>query len=278
MKRILFATDYSFSADKAFEYTLEIASHTNAEVVVMHAFRMDDFSHPDMSSESYDMKHDETKSKLEELIAIACKEPRFAGISYKTAIVMGGPVDALKEAVNLYEPDLVVMGTRGESSVTTFFNPSVSKAMLKAVETPVLIVPEESDISNLRNMVLASDYVPVQSSMLDTFKQMCIGLHANLTIVHVGDDVADLTLVESAEGVRLAHYFGEEVKHHFKFVQDDDVVHGLEVFLEQKADAGLLVMINHERHDWLERLLLPSHTKEVIRSSMIPLLVLKDKS
>jgi nucleotide-binding universal stress UspA family protein len=271
MNRILFATDYSFSADKAFEYALEIAGATQAELVLMHAFPMND-----LSSESYDMKHDDAHEHLNNLVEIARKDPRFAGLKYTVAAFAMGAAEGIKEAVKLYSPELIVMGTRGATGAPAFFNASVGKAVLAAVHVPLMLVPEESDISNFRNFVLAADYVPLQDGTLDVLKEVSEALKANISIVHVGDSPADLTMIESAEGVRLDRFFGEEVKHRFQFVQDEDVLNGLEVYLEQKADAGVLVMVNHERHDWLEKLLLPSHTARLIRTSRIPVLVLKD--
>ena len=275
MKRILFPTDYSFNADKAFEHALEIAAATGAELVVMHAFSLDHI-HPDITPESYDMRHDDTKDKLQELIDVAVKEPKYANIRFNKASLMGTSVDTIKEAVSLYEPDLIVMGTRGQSGMPSIFSPSVSRAVLKAVTIPVILVPDAAEISNFRNFAFAADYSAIDAGKLDMLKSLALALNAHITILHIGEHEADVSIQESAEAIKLSRYFGEDVKHEYRFIRSDDVVDSLEDYMMLRADLGLLVMVNHERNDWLERILLPSHTNQIVKNAQVPVLVIKD--
>jgi nucleotide-binding universal stress UspA family protein len=275
MNRILFPTDYSFNADKAFEHALEIAAATKAELVLMHAFQLDHI-HPDLTPESYDMRHDETKGKLQQLIDIARQEPKYADVRFNSASLIGTSVDTILEAVKLYEPDLLVMGTRGQTGLPAIFSPSVSRAVLKAVSIPVMLVPDTADIANFRNFAFAADYSAVDSGALDSMKTLAMHLKAQITIVHIGEDAADLTIQESAEAINLSRFLGEGVKHDYRFIQSGDVVESLEDYMTDRADLGLLIMVNHERNDWLERILLPSHTNQIVKNAQVPVLVLKD--
>lgn len=275
MNRILFPTDYSFNADKAFEHALEIASATGAELVMMHAFQLDHI-HPDITPESYDMRHDATKDKLQELIDVATKEPKYANVRFLKASLMGTSVNTIKEAISLYEPQLIVMGTRGQTGLPAIFSPSVSRAVLKAVNIPVILVPDTAEISNFRNFAFAADYSAVDSGALNMLKTLALALDAHISIIHIGEHAADVSIQESAEAIKLSRFFGEEVKHEYRFISSDDVVAALEDYMMLRADLGLLVMVNHERNDWLERVLLPSHTNQIVKNAQVPVLVLKD--
>jgi nucleotide-binding universal stress UspA family protein len=281
MKRILYTTDYSRSSEKAFEYALEIARCSNhgkaGEIVLMHAFQFT-YLHPDLESESYDMLHDDTAKRLQILIDAATRDLRYADITFTIASMVGRTIPTILEAINIYHPDMVVMASSGSSEAKTFLGGSPTNTLFSKINIPMLVIPADAELTNFRNFILASDYEPIQHTVLDNIKELSASLNANVTVVHVAESVSDLSMVESAQGIRLDRYLGEEFHHRFHFVEDDDVMEGLNRFIANKADAGLLIMISHKRHDWLERLLMPSHTKAMLKTGQVPLLLLKDKT
>lgn len=276
MKRIIVPTDFSFSADKACEYGFEIAAGLGAEMVLMHAFQQE-YRHPDMPADSYDMVHDDAAKKMETIRDAAKADPRYADVKVTIAPFFGSTRDMIDEAVKQYNPMLIIMGTEGATNLQKRLFGTNTQNVAHDFKIPVLAIPKDAEVANLRNFILAADYFPGEDKAIEFIRDFSRDLKAHLTIMHVGDVPEDLSVSESAEGMRLHRIIGEEVKHDFQFVENDDVTDGIEEYLDHRHDAGLLIMISHDRSDWLERILIPRHTNKVLDRMKIPTLIVDDE-
>ena len=121
--KILVAYDGSDHADKAVKEAIDIAKCFQASIELVHC--------------SWEQSVDKSMALLK------TKEPglKEAGIKYNLKDIRGevpGP-----KIVKLAEDDgfdLIVMGTRGLSTVRTFFMGSVSSHVIEKVEIPVVVV------------------------------------------------------------------------------------------------------------------------------------------
>ncbi len=68
---------------------------------------------------------------------------------------------------------------------------------------------------------------------------------------------------------------GEEIPHSFELIQDEEVLHGLEEYIDNHPEVGMLVMVSHERRDWLERFVSPRLTKKMVHHPLLPTLIIK---
>ena len=79
----------------------------------------------------------EAKAALESLSVPA----RAAGISVKTQVLDGAPVDAVRTAVKTFQPRMLVVGSHGRRGLERLFLGSVAERILRECEVPVLVVP-----------------------------------------------------------------------------------------------------------------------------------------
>jgi nucleotide-binding universal stress UspA family protein len=54
-----------------------------------------------------------------------------------------------------------------------------------------------------------------------------------------------------------------------------DVLKGLESYIDAHPEIDMLVMIGHERRDWLENFVSPRLTKKVVHHPHLPTLIIK---
>ena len=79
----------------------------------------------------------EAKAALESLSASA----RAAGISVRTQVLDGPPVEAVLAAVDTFQPHMLVVGTHGRRGLERFFLGSVAERIIRESTLPVLVVP-----------------------------------------------------------------------------------------------------------------------------------------
>jgi nucleotide-binding universal stress UspA family protein len=139
MKTILIATDGSPSAREAVAFGLELAAEQSAEAVVVHVVpaldivttsgfgMMGALPHP---PSAYDrVALDDASTIAEEL-----------GISARTELLTGNPVDEIVAYADSITADVIVVGSRGHGAVASALLGSISQGVLHEARRPVLVV------------------------------------------------------------------------------------------------------------------------------------------
>jgi nucleotide-binding universal stress UspA family protein len=139
IKRILFATDFSFYSSKAKEHALLLAAKLDAAVTVIHVIEwVDAIDHEDEGIKQWcaDLKK-ELKDKLEEELSGF----RQNQIEVTGELVFGTPWHTLVEYAENMVMDLIVIGTHGARTAEgrPLLGTTSHKTVL-ASKTPVLVV------------------------------------------------------------------------------------------------------------------------------------------
>ncbi|MGH3137382.1 MAG: universal stress protein [Gaiellaceae bacterium] len=138
MKKILIATDGSASALEAVAFGLELAREQDAEAVVIHVAPALDilpvagFGMPAAQRHPvgpYD------RMPLDEASTLATA----AGVSARTELLTGNPVDEIVAFADSIDADLIVVGSRGHGAVASALLGSVSQGVLHEARRPVLV-------------------------------------------------------------------------------------------------------------------------------------------
>ena len=129
LKKILYCTDFSEYADRAFTYALSLAMEYNAELTLLHVLE------------------DPPVDDLQEAIANATRRldeltPSEAGDWCKvhTTVRIGKPYQQVLQVELENETDLVVMGVRGRNAVDLALFGSTAHRVIQLGSSPVLAV------------------------------------------------------------------------------------------------------------------------------------------
>lgn len=135
MRRILFATDFSATAEVALPYALSLAQENNSELVMLHV--LPDVVRSAFSDES--IIDSAYLKRLQELVPedaeLWCK-PQFA-------VTFGSPADAILEAARQYSSDVIVLGVRkggGFARAATHSGRATAHRIASHAPCPVLTV------------------------------------------------------------------------------------------------------------------------------------------
>jgi nucleotide-binding universal stress UspA family protein len=134
---IIWASDGSNHADRAFDYARELAEVNSSRLVAVHVKEI-----TVGRAGGYPVQIDE--DEVEHKIQKQAKDLKDAGInaSYELrGATAGGAAHALADAANDIDADLIVVGTRGQGPIQGLLLGSVTQRLLHVARCPVLAVP-----------------------------------------------------------------------------------------------------------------------------------------
>jgi nucleotide-binding universal stress UspA family protein len=144
--KILFAHDGGMAAERVLVYLEHVARTEQAEVIVLHVYELPERY---VATEGYEDLRDQYRAVAQEVVddAVAYLEER--GITAQGLALAGDPANdptggsarAILETAEQKDVSLIVMGTRGASSMAELLLGNVTIEVLRFARCPVLVVP-----------------------------------------------------------------------------------------------------------------------------------------
>ena len=128
-RRMLFATDFSANAERAFRQ-FEYLQGATKEVMLVHV---------------QTPKDPERSESPETLLAEEAAELEAMGIEVETTVRNGDPATEILAAEEAYDPATTMIGSRGHSRLRRLLIGSVSEDIVTHAQGNVLLVPPERD-------------------------------------------------------------------------------------------------------------------------------------
>lgn len=137
-RKIVFAHNGSSSGDRALLYVQSLGHNEGTEVIVVHAYEVPQqyattASFADLQAGFYAVANAVVDDALAELEA--------AGVHARAVVREGSPGRVILQLAEEEKASLIVLGTRGPSSVAELMLGSVSTEVLRFARCPVLTVP-----------------------------------------------------------------------------------------------------------------------------------------
>ncbi|WP_207513440.1 universal stress protein [Longitalea luteola] len=275
MKKLLVPTDFSDTSKNAARFAAQMAADIqNAKLILIHV--SDKITG---GSDGSPLTEDDDDRRLilsqaltqlkEELLAVAQVPIEFAMEKGSSL------VETLSRYVRYQAIDMVIMGITGATRLEQIFMGSNTLEMAKESVCPVLIIPPDAKYRKIKNVVLASDFKDVDTTIpvaplkatLDLFKP---ALH----IVNVDSEhYVELTDEFKAERAKLELMlkdYGPE----FYFIRQYDFFDAISQFVDDK-NIDLIVIVPRER-SFLSGLFKTSHTKKLAYHSHIPIVAIHE--
>jgi nucleotide-binding universal stress UspA family protein len=197
MKRILVPFDFSVQAGFAFDLACEIAHTNKATVTLLHVIDytgMFDFAsgssgYPIMGSQAI-LEHDERFLELqqntaEEKLRDFVKDCDKKGTQIQIRVRLGNAYHFITREINDDQVDLVVMGSKGVSGLEEMLIGSNTEKVVRHSKSPVLTVKSPVVLSDIKNIVFASNFTEEESHLAADLKKLQKAFQARLHLVRV---------------------------------------------------------------------------------------------
>lgn len=271
MFKILVPTDFSPAASTAIKYTMAISE--NFKTLNISLFHCIDTS--DLSSgfihKIEDILLSEAENEIKKIAEDLAKNVK-TGTNIEYDVVFGNTQEQIIDKVSKNEIDLIVMGTKGAGGIKKLFIGSIaSKIVEKNTYCPVIVVPYNTPIHPVTNIVYATDLSDLESeaAIIIAFAKL---FNAHVTILHITDDPKkEKSYDQAKETEKLANKLSYS-NLTFNVIFNLDIIEGIEDFLIARKIS--MVALFSRRKTEFEKIFDSSLTKEMSFHSNIPLLAM----
>ena len=279
MKNILLPTDFSKNAWNAITYAIELyinepcmfyLLNTYTPNIAASRFMATAVTSESLAVESY------SKEGLNAVLNNIQSKYNNKLHGFKTISSFSLLADEVRELVNEYSIDMVIMGTKGASGASEVFMGSNAVRVIKAVKNcPVLAIPEDFTFETPTEIAFATDFNRFYTqSELQPIINLVKTFNSVLRIVHVQDKIKALTELQQFNLNMLRKYFST-IEHYIHTVSElNSVSKTLEVFADE-LDIHLLAMLNYQ-HSYMEKVTREPIVKRIVFHTQIPLLVIPE--
>ena len=261
MKTIVVATDFSPSAENAMLYAGKLADTINCSILLFHVFQvpvgMNDVPLLMVSTDELKNNADTGLLRAKDLLNTS-----YSGVQVDIESRLGDVVDELRDVCKKINPLLIVVGKHGASGVEELLFGSTSFSIIRHLTFPVIVVPDRFQNFQLNNAALAID-ADIENVCLQKVKSVRNELNFALHVIHVKQEKG-----ASLEATTLV----SELNSNYSTIFDQEFSHGIEMYIANN-NINLLIILPH-KHNFVERLFLKTHTKELLKKISIPIMCL----
>jgi len=271
MKTILVPTDFSSSANNAVMYAAALAKEWKAKLILLHSFHI---PIPPSGMPAATFSIDELQKNKERVLEREVSRiHRHYDVKIECCTEPGFAVEAIREIEKKKKTDMIIMGATGAGKIQEVLIGSTAIAAIRNAKTPVLLIPDKSELVKPEKIILACDYkAGINLKNLAFLKDFALKFNSEVYLVSVVSDKGSLHAAEKGvAALKIDHYMGDvKCSHHFP--QNKDFILGMDDFLHKHKAA--MITIIPQKHNLLDRLFNESHTKRMAFHTKLPLLVL----
>ncbi len=272
INNLLVPLDFSDCAINALKYAARLALDMDAHITVINAYEIpipaSDINYT-FDPSIYEDYEKEIKEKFDLLEA---EMPLLKKVKVNYKVKMAFAVDAIVNEIEALQIDLVVMGTKGTKNLAETLLGSNTYHVAKKASCPVLAIPSEIAMGNVKNIAVAVDLNShMEAISLHFLLSLAKFYSAKIHFLHVSDEPNNISFEKAWEVFAYKEEF-KGIENQFHFIDNKDTIEGLNDYIKNHFVDFLAVM--PEKHNIFARIFRPSTTKKLMLHAQIPLLTI----
>lgn len=274
MKRILLPTDFSPNSENAVRYALDMFTGRTCTFVFLNVQKMSGYATNDLLVASpgtsiFEAIVADNKAKLNVFMQPIMSDYSYEEYSFEAHVDFDVFVDAVNQAIDVYDIDLVIMGSNGATGAAEVLFGSNTLKVIRQVDHPLLIIPEGYSFKVPEHMLFTvhknEDFQSDRILPLLTFKTM---FHSQLNVLEVIDN-PDQNIDSTEE--KVGNLLGE-VPYNFRVLEGLPAPMAVSAFVQLNPVELHAMFV--EREHFLQRFIYGSDTHKISYATRVPLLVM----
>ncbi len=190
-QKILFPTDFSTCADKAFSWALELAKAHDAELHVFHGLVLGSIFDDDAQQELQDLEDrldGLASGRIGSLVATSASAVRVKRVTRRGL----SAASLIRDYSDEEDIDLTVMGTHGRRTATHVLLGSVTEEVVRTSSNSVLTIREtetETSLRGIKKILVALDMSENSLQALPFAKELAASCGATLQLLHAVEPI-----------------------------------------------------------------------------------------
>lgn len=265
--KIIVPLDFSSNSMKAMEFALALADKKHGSITLVHVVEMV-YDFASQASLALDSMYKDGENLLKKTIA----QYKGNGIPMDYQLTEGTPSISIARIAEELNATLIVIGTQGVSGIKKTLMGSVTISLVREAQCPVLIVPSEAKVSEIRKITLALEFANHEEAFLDLMVDLSKRWEMGFEVLHVQ---TSLGFRENLIAMGIECYLAKKYpvlpfKIHTYYAETAS--EGIETYMEEYDDI-ILVMCHQHRSLW-DQIIKKSQSIRMAYHTHIPLLIL----
>ena len=276
MKKILFPTDFSETANNAFLYALNLAKSIDAQVYVLHVYELPMITgslSAGLIQNVYETvelgSFDNFKDNIPQLRQIA-DENGLNEIPIKFILEEGNFLYILREIIGEESVDFVVMGTDGNTGIEKMLFGSNTINAITSMKVPILSIPHGMSFKGFKNIGFTTVFDQKDKDALKYLIEIANRHHAKIHCMHVSKDGK---FNQQAMKDWQDQFAGDPIV--FEIYHDADPVNAVLDFIKEKQ-IDLLTVVSRNK-GFFDKIFSPGFTKKIANKNITPLFVFHEQ-
>ncbi|QED37182.1 universal stress protein [Antarcticibacterium arcticum] len=272
--KIVVPIDFTQTSKVGANYAIFLAEPLHSEIIFVHAYSVGNqfggygaitYAVPDnfVSNEKF------YKEKMTEFLE---NFPQLSSINFRSVFAPGSTVDIICQVAKKEEAKLIIMGTEGTNAVEGYFIGTISEKISRMASCPVMIIPEDFEVSEIKSISLALDSDNLKSNIeLGVLADLLNLFDAKLYILHFLEDNNKTINKEEVKDYYVGQFQRENISFHLLSNGEKDNI--IDNFLQENR-IDVLALIYRE-HGLFKQLTEMGLRKKMVFDSNVPILILK---
>lgn len=276
MKKILFPTDFSETANNAFLYALNLAKSIDAQVYVLHVYELPMITgslSAGLIQNVYETvelgSFDNFKDNIPQLRQIA-DDNGLNEIPIKFILEEGNFLYILREIIGEESVDFVVMGTDGNTGIEKMLFGSNTINAITSMKVPILSIPHGMSFKGFKNIGFTTVFDQKDKDALKYLIEIANRHHAKIHCMHVSKDGK---FNQQAMKDWQDQFAGDPIV--FEVYHDADPVNAVLDFIKEKQ-IDLLTVVSRNK-GFFDKIFSPGFTKKIANKNITPLFVFHEQ-
>ncbi|MDX1639000.1 MAG: universal stress protein [Balneolaceae bacterium] len=271
LDHILFPTDFSYNAENALPFALEVARHTGARLTIFHVIETPAYV-PHNSDDLPKTHSEKARTLLERVADDVRSSERYGDLEIEAVLQNGNVVTEIEKQADTHNVNLIVMGTKGKTTVDRILYGSIASHIILDTDIPVLAIPENSSRTTFDPITFATDFREGDWPALKETLDWVTTFDAQLNVLHVTERHDFDTDIKFRGFRNFVREHTDRQPIQFDLVVQNQFLTGVADYLTDHP-VGLLVLVRYNKNR-LQSLIKKNHTKEMSYYTKVPLLVL----
>ncbi|HWZ36316.1 MAG TPA: universal stress protein [Mucilaginibacter sp.] len=283
MRTYLIPIDFSKASINAAEFAAELSKQTSVEhIVLLNAYYVSPLEtmlpNPDMVQLMEEEVEDEAVDRIKKLEHLRHKLQKHVreGVEISVRLNRSHLLRAVVENVSTKNADLVIMGSKGNTSKTDVEIGGHVVKVSKASPVPVIVVPPHYSFEPITKVVVACDFNKVKETVpLESLKRLLDKKKFELLVVNIDKESKHLSGdAERRAEETVLHGMLKQYHPKYSYVNNPDVISGILKFASDNK-AQLVIALPH-KYSFFQSLLHDSVSQQLAASAAVPVLLLKE--
>ena len=284
LKKILVPIQIGPNCIDLCRYAIQLAIKTNAEIKLLYVYKDPSFNEPEKHTASWqkhirlELQEEHNKAQLKLVnfskeIKKQIPQELLSKAKFHYRMLKGTPQNVISEACKRYNPDVVLMGTKGSQKEPGEFLGKTLTKVLEYSHSPVLAVPVSASFKGKEklNVMYATNFDNTDNSALNKLLDILRPFEKEVHCIHIDlhDDPHHQKKIDELNKMLENKYSEHNIK--CNLFESENIVKGFHDFVE-KNDIDIISM-SKVKHTAIYKMFHSDLLEKLVSTEKVPILV-----